>query len=42
VGSVSQTLGGREHLQILHLKNVKFHWLSDVVINSVRFTLHAE
>jgi hypothetical protein len=25
VGSVSQMLGGREHLQILHLEHVTFH-----------------
>lgn len=42
VGSVIQVLGGREQLQILLLKNVKFHWLADVAINSVRFSLHAE
>lgn len=42
VGSVIQMLGGREQLQILHFKNVNVHWLADLVMNSVRFSLNAE
>jgi hypothetical protein len=42
VGSVTQLLCGTERPQILHLKKVKFHYLADVVINSVRFSLRTE